>query len=250
MRAFIAACLIAVFMAFTAHADIIYFKDGLKTICQERAWEENGQVKCEYAGWVITYQKADVLRILKTTPPKQPAKIKQNSQIGRKAEPPPKAPNKVSHPKKSGTAFYDPRRPHKYWSDKNSRYDNYNDAIQALARKYNRSPEWIEAHMGDSNDLEEIHRNLANPILNPHNNPDVSPKAKQASGMVFYNPRRSFPYWIDASEKFKSYREAIQALAQKYNRPPEWIQENMGETNDLAEIHRNLQTRAAAEASE
>jgi hypothetical protein len=51
------------------------------------------------------------------------------------------------------------------------------------------------------------------------------------------------------SEKFKSYQEALQALARKYDRPTEWIQENMGQTNDLAEIHRNLQARKAAESS-
>jgi len=102
----IAACLIAVCLAVAAHADIIYFKDGLKMICQERAWEEKDQVKCEYAGWVITYQKKDVLRILKTTPFGQPAKIEKKPQ------------------------------------------------------------------------------NLANPNLNAHN-PDVTPEAEKASGMVF-----------------------------------------------------------------
>jgi hypothetical protein len=25
-------------------ADIIYFKDGMKTICQEKAWEENDEI--------------------------------------------------------------------------------------------------------------------------------------------------------------------------------------------------------------
>jgi hypothetical protein len=63
------ACLLLALSAFTGRADIIYFKDGLKTICQEKTWEEDGQVKCEYGGWIISYQKSDILRILKTTPP-------------------------------------------------------------------------------------------------------------------------------------------------------------------------------------
>jgi hypothetical protein len=250
VKEFFAACLIVCFIAFTAEADIIYFKDGLKTICQERAWEENDQVKCEYAGWVITYKKTDVLQIIKTTPPKKhSAETEKKTQTSQKTEAAPKAPDKIRPPKKDGVAFYDPRRPQKYWSDENSRYDNYHDAIQALAKKYNRSPEWIQAHMGDSNDLEEIHRNLADPNLDPQI-PEVSPKAGEASGIVFYNPRRTYPYWTDASEKYKSYKEAIQALAQKYDRPPEWIQKYMGQTNDLAEIHRNLQTRKTAESPE
>ena len=48
-----------------ASADIIYFKDGMKTICQEKAWEENGEIKCEYEGVVLIYSKTDVLRIQK-----------------------------------------------------------------------------------------------------------------------------------------------------------------------------------------
>lgn len=249
MKAFFAACLIVGFIALTADADIIYFKDGLKTICQDRAWEENGQIKCEYGGLVITYQKTDVLRILKTIPPKRPAEVEEKTQGSQKPESAQQVPKKINPSRKNGTAFYDPRRPYKYWSDKNSRHENFNEAIRALAKKYNRSPEWIKAHMGDSNDIEQIHRNLADPNLSPHI-PEVSPKVGKAAGIVFYNPRRSYPYWTDASEKHKSYKEAIQALAQKYARSPEWVQKNMGQTNDLSEIHRNLQTRKAAEPPE
>ncbi|MGD8342198.1 MAG: hypothetical protein PVH53_01330, partial [Desulfobacterales bacterium] len=46
-----------------AQADIIFFKDGMKTVCQEKAWEEGQEVKCEYEGTVLSYQKKDVLRI-------------------------------------------------------------------------------------------------------------------------------------------------------------------------------------------
>ena len=40
--------------------------------------------------------------------------------------------------------------------------------------------------------------------------------------------------------KHKSYNEAIQTLATEYGRSPQWIQENMGNSNDLNEIHQNL----------
>ena len=236
-------------MASAAKADIIYFKDGLKTICQERAWEENGQIKCEFAGWVITYQKSDVLQIIKTTPPKVPTKIQKEARTSLNKAAKQEALNKPNRPQKGGTAFYDPRREQKYWVDQNSGYANYDDAIQAQAKKYNRSPEWVRTHMGDSNDLEEIHRNLTDSISAPQM-PDVSSEAAETSGIVFYNPRRTYPYWTGPSEKFKSYKDAIQALARKYGRPAPWIQENMGKTNDLAEIHRNLQARKATESSE
>jgi hypothetical protein len=40
--------------------------------------------------------------------------------------------------------------------------------------------------------------------------------------------------------KHKRYNEAIQALAAEYGQSPQWVQKNMGESNDLNEIHQNL----------
>ena len=248
MKKIAAACLFLVLSAITTAADIIYFKDGLKTICQERAWEENDQVKCEYGGWVINYQKSDILRILKTTPPEPAAQPAAKPQVPKKTEPAQGVTQNSSPPKVEGLAFYDPRRPYKYWTDKDTKHQNYREAIEALAKKYGRPPEWIQANMGDTNDLEEIHRNLATPDLGQADMP-AQPAVKSTPGVDFYNPRRPFPYWTDASTKHKSYQEAIQALAQKYERSPEWVQQNMGQTNDLAEIHQNLGTRQSADSS-
>ena len=248
MKKVVVACLFLVLLAFTAKADIIYFKDGLKTICQERAWEENDQVKCEYGGWVINYQKSDVLRILKTTPPKRAAQPEKKPQVIKKTEPAQGITKKIPPPNVGGLAFYDPRRPDKYWTDKNSKHKNYKEAIQALANKYDRPPEWIQANMGDTNDLAEIHRNLAEPDLD-QTYTTAKPSVKKHPKIDFYSPRRPFPYWTDASTKHKSYKEAIQALAQNYEHSPEWIQQNMGQTNDLSEIHQNLRARQSAESS-
>jgi hypothetical protein len=229
-------------MTFAAKADIIYFKDGMRTICQEKAWEENGEIKCEYQGWIISYEKKDVERILKTVPKKQPAQSKNKPQASQSAKIE-KKPKKKSTPKASGAFFYDPRRTKKYWADKNSKHNSYKQAIQALANRYQRTPEWIQAHMGDTNDLEQIHRNLANPDSNQD---VVVEKAiiKKPSGIVFYNPRRPFPYWAWETSKHKSYKDAIQALAQRYQRSPEWIKSNMGNSNDLKQIHQNLRTQS------
>ena len=144
----------------TAAADIIYFKDGLKTICQERAWEEGDQVKCEYGGWIIQYQKSDVLRILRTTPPKRGAPPDKSLRITKKNEPVQSITQKNPPSNTGGVAFYDPRRPLKYWTNQNTGHNSYKEAIQALAKKYKRSPEWIQQNMGQSNDLAEIHQNL------------------------------------------------------------------------------------------
>ncbi len=45
-----------------AFADTIYFKNG-KTLKAERAWEEDGQIKCDRSGTVVGYPKNIVLRV-------------------------------------------------------------------------------------------------------------------------------------------------------------------------------------------
>lgn len=238
MKVFGVAYLFLILTGFPVYADIIYFKDGMKTICQEKAWEEDGQIKCEFAGWVLTYPKNEVLRIIKTKTVKQAAPPEENRRVHQIITKESDT-KKISPPRADGIAFYNPRRPYKYWTGKNSKHKSYKEAIQALAEQYGRSSEWIQAHMGDTNDLEQIHQNLGNPASNQET-AVVQPPAPKSPGIVFYNPRRPFPYWTGKALKHKSYNEAIQTLATEYGRSPQWIQENMGNSNDLNEIHQNL----------
>ena len=238
MKVVVVTYLFLYIIVLSANADIIYFKDGMKTICQEKAWEENGEIKCEYAGWVLSYPKKEVLRIVKTStvkktaPPKKKRRVHQiNTKDGDT--------KKISPPKADGNVFYNPRRPFKYWTGINSKHKSYKEAIQALANHYGHSPEWIQAHMGDTNDLEQIHQNLAKPVLDQET-AVVQPSAPKSPGIVFYNPRRPFPYWTGKTLKHKSYNEAIQTLAAEYGQTPQWVQENMGKSNDLNEIRTNL----------
>lgn len=143
------------------HADIIYFKDGMKTNCQEKAWEENGEIKCEYEGVILSYRKADVLRIVKERTA-EPATKKTASQkaIDKSRK---KALTRLKTPSTSGgLVFYNPRRSHKYWSSATSKHDTFNEAISELAKQYDRSPQWVQTHMGETNNLNEIHQNLSN----------------------------------------------------------------------------------------
>jgi hypothetical protein len=263
VKILITACLFAGLSVLPANADIIYFKDGMKTICQEAAWEENGEIKCEYASWVISYQKNDVERIVKTTPIKQTPPPQKTAAADKTAPPiktvepdnkPPvtqtTAPGSVPEKIKSapnqatGPVFYDPRRPYKYWADKDSKHKSYKEAIAALAKKYNCTPQWIQEHMGNTNDLAQIHRNLTRP-QSEQIVTKALPGANQTPEVLFYNPRRPYPYWTGEKSKHKSYKEAIQALANKYDRSPEWIKQNMGATNDLYIIYKNLEKRKA-----
>ena len=247
------------------NADIIYFKDGMKTVCQDKAWEEDQEVKCEYEDMVISYQKKDVLRIQKirtekkieTSPEPKPSAVKPTT---RQKEPAPaaeKTPTKpkdskpvavksIGSPKTNGLEFYNPRRLNKYWTSKSSKHKTFKQAIGALAEQYDRSPEWIKQQMGETNNLDEIHQNLL------RSKADISatskkPKKKTTSEILFYNPRRPRKYWSSTTAKHKTFNEAISALAAAYDRPPEWVQQNMGESNDLKEIHQNLKAKKSSE---
>jgi hypothetical protein len=69
----------------------------------------------------------------------------------------------------------------------------------------------------------------------------------ELKGQQFYNPRREHVYWVSATSKHNSFEAAIGALAERYQRSPEWIRKHMGQSNDLSEIHRNLESRMAEE---
>jgi hypothetical protein len=70
-------------------------------------------------------------------------------------------PETETESKMSGLVFYDPRRAEKYWVSPDSRHRTMEEALDTLAQQYGQTPDWIIAHLGETNDLEEIHRNLA-----------------------------------------------------------------------------------------
>jgi hypothetical protein len=229
-------------------ADIIYFKDGMKTICQEKAWEENGEIKCEYEGVVLFYNKADVHRIKKirtkkpvadrTDKPKIPEKS-STKKVGVQATP----------PKPGALTFYDPRRTHKYWTDAKTGHKTYQEAIAALAKQYGRTPDWVKSRMGETNDLNQIHHNLS-AGKRPNAQPPAKITLKDSSALEFYNPRRTDKYWTSKTARHSTFHEAIAALAKQYERTSDWVKSHMGETNDLNQIHQNLVRQQQEEKSQ
>jgi hypothetical protein len=263
------AYLVIILAPLNISADIIFFKDGMKTVCEERAWEEGPEVKCEYQGLIITYQKNDVLRIEKIETEKPSAKkqtaLKQGSGVGQKPpgtkQPMPtkqaapkkklKTPaNKAGSFKTTGLEFYNPRRPQKYWTGKKSKHNTFKEAVAALASQYDRSPEWIQEHMGTSNDLNEIHQNLTDRKQNKPPEIQKDNNAKAPNEIDFYDPRRAHKYWTSATAKHNTFQEAIAALAEEYGRSTDWIQQHIGNTNNLNEIHQNLTNKKSAESSQ
>ena len=175
-----------------------------------------------------------------------------------------------------GLPFYDPRRPNRYWVTRQSQHNKLKNALDAISVLYGRPPQWVEKYMGESNDLGIIHHNLiaqmkkeqsevqskhtkthANASVevkldSPHG---VSKGIKPAAvfrqpdvgqGIRFYDPRRSEKYWSGQMTHHNTLQEAIQALADHYQVPEQWVADHLGETNDLAQIHRNIQKSLSA----
>lgn len=197
--------------------------------------------------------------------------------------PKPLVENKIVKENK-GILFYDPRRPQRYWASRLSRHTSLKGALAALARQYDRPVQWVETHMGEDNDLGSIHSNLiqqkeseragaqvsetaqpekqldagkpqpsvqAQPADLPgpaaKSTPETAETANAAkSGVAFYDPRRPEKYWTGKSGRFQTLKDAMNALARQYHVSAEWIGAHMGDTNDLAQIHRNIQKSLTA----
>jgi hypothetical protein len=232
-----------------AAADSIYFKDGMKTVCLEKAWEENGEVKCEYDGVVLTYKKAEVehiekRRIRQSTP--KPADGAATAKVSITKKP---AVSSAAAMQSDGLRFYDPRRTNKYWTSKTGKYKTFQAAVAALGKQYDRPPEWVQSHMGETNDLEEIHRNLASGSVKKQRVPS-KPESKNNQAVEFYNPRRTHKYWTGETAKHNTFGEAMLALAKEYDRSPEWVKRHMGGVNDLHAIRQNLVRRKQQEGAQ
>ena len=257
-----------------ASGDTIYLKDGTK-ITTKKVWEENGLIKFYLEGSeniIITYSKNIIDRIededtdkkerspetlppaIASSPIKEKEvrkkeiiedKLKHNKfQVPVVKKPAPVASPLTVHtmkPEKSeGLLFYNPRREHKYWISKTSHHNTLEAAIAALAEKYARSPEWVKINMGNTNSLYKIHKNLGKNLPTGKKSFDNSSILSDISNTLFYNPRRSKKYWVSGKSRHNTLESAIAALAEKYARSPEWVKANMGNTNNLYQIHKNL----------
>jgi len=146
----------------------------------------------------------------------------------------------IDNEKSDGLLFYNPRRKHKYWVSSSSWHNTLEAAIAALSVQYDRNPEWVKSNMGNTNSLYKIHKNLAKNIPADKQSFDNSSILSEISNTLFYNPRRTYKYWASSKSQHNTLETAIAALAEQYDRNPEWVKTNMGNTNRLYEIHKNL----------
>jgi len=252
-KIFLIFLLLALF-PLTAGGDTIFLKDGTK-IRTKKAWEENGLIKFYLKGSesiIITYSKNIIDRIEDTDTKEKEVKkkeIERKKPQNKYQAPVTKKPagaasiltvHNMDNEKSDGLFFYNPRRKHKYWTSSKSWHNTLEAAIAALAEKYGRNPEWVKANMGNTNNLYKIHINLAKNIPAGKQSFNNSSILSEISNTLFYNPRRTHRYWASSKSRHNTMVAAIAALAEQYDRHPEWVKANMGNTNRLYEIHKNL----------
>ena len=263
-------------------ADLIILKDGTRVEAEE-IWEENEFIRFSipnYDGIVITYSKEIVERIVrkdtkidnnmnatndkgdaishKGTELSSTNQIKESfsspgydeprNQMEKNQTPTDPEPeiDMAVVESVSGILFYSARRSYKYQTGPDDRFHTFKEAVDDLAAKFNKDPYWIGQNLGNTNDLGKIYINLSRPIDKVGADTDT---ALETTGILFYDPRRTYKYWVSSESKHDTLDEAIETLANQYARSTEWVINHLGETNDLSEIHRNLEAGLKSEVS-
>ena len=139
-----------------------------------------------------------------------------------------------------GLSFYDPHREKRYWASHNSTFDTLNDALKALAKIYNQSPQWVADNMGEENNLAAIHANLIERRKAELAAAGIKTVLVKPSPQLFYFKEREYPYHVGPGKDFKTQSEAIDALALQYHQSADWVRQQIGSQNELKKIHQML----------
>jgi hypothetical protein len=108
--------------------------------------------------------------------------------------------------------FYDPSRPLQYKANDISLHSTRGAAIAALAEQFGESSAWVEAHMGNSNDLREIHKSLATAWL--QNSIDGTSSNGGKLGKINYSLVDAMKTsWQKEGWRYKTKSEQAQAMA-------------------------------------
>ncbi len=142
--------------------------------------------------------------------------------------------------KNRNTSFYDPRRPKRYWAFHNSHHTTLKGALQAMAKLYGKPAEWVEANMGEENDLGIIHSRLMAAYDSDADQMNQSDEAPASAATVFHDARRPLAFQTNEKRFFRTRDEALADLSEQYGQPVAWISVHMGKTNLLRDIHENL----------
>ncbi|MGB5421449.1 MAG: hypothetical protein WBN03_04775 [Desulfobacterales bacterium] len=232
------------FLPGSAASDIIVLKDGTQVKAQ-KVWEENDLVRFtlpDYDGIVVTYAKEIVLRIEKekavtgeTPPDSTPQKPATASAAAEKALSVDTPDKRLITSDVPGTAVQPP-------SPLDSVGEGTNESPRA-GRDVSSAPVGSslseETHQMRLTKDEDAEKRMAKWIT-------VSPAAvdeelvHRVTGIQFYDPRRHYKYQTGTTTSYHTLKEAVGDLANKFNKTPRWVELNLGDTNDLGQIYRNL----------
>jgi hypothetical protein len=237
--------LLFLFLPFDAGAEVIYLKDGT-VIKAAKVWEEDGLVRFylpDYDGITITYTK-DIVERIEKDDEKSVIKVQETDQ---KKEAPrkdikstqPEASNKKTKSKegepsqapltqKQVPATVERKEPVVRADQKPSPASNVDKAPAPVDSKT------AAPSAKSQSTVQKAGSQTATAAA------VEAPAYSQYDDVLFYNPRRTYKYWSGPGIKHNTLKEAVAALAAKFDSPPEWVEKNLGDTNSLGQIYRNL----------
>ena len=236
--------LLVVLLPGLASSDLIVLKDGTQVKAQ-KVWEESDLVHFtlpDYDGIVVTYAKEIVSRIEKEktvtgelppdSKPQEPAKESAAAEKALSVEKPDKRPT-ASGP--LGAAVQLSKTTDKGGEGTGEppgagREIPSAPVITSSSTEASRMPVTNDEHAG--NRMAKgvpVSPNIADEEL-----------VQRVTGIQFYDPRRHYKYQTDAATSYHTLKEAVDDLAAKFDKTPRWVELNLGDTNDLGQIYRNL----------
>ena len=238
--------LLVVLLPDLAASDLIVLKDGTMVKAQN-VWEENGLVRFtlpEYDGIVVTYAKEIVLRIEKEkavtgageSPPdsrlQNPATGSTAAEKALSVVKPEKRPNSLSLP---GTAAQ-PSRPGNMVGEGTGEPAKAGQEVSSAPVGFSSS---VETHQRPVTNDEGAVKRIPEGVAASPGKVDED-LVQRVTGIQFYDPRRHVKYQTGTTDRYHTLKEAVDDLATKFDKTPRWVEMNLGDTNDLGQIYRNL----------
>ena len=245
IRLLIMVALVA-FLPNLAASDLIVLKDGSQVKAQN-VWEENDLVRFTlpgYDGIVVTYAKEIVLRIEKekavsgavaSPPDSRPQKTAAESAAAEKALPVDKPDKKSITSGLPGIAV-EPSRPLEVVDTRPVESSRAGRGVPSTPVVTSSS---VEAGQIPVTNDEDAENRMAKGVTVSQDTVDEE-LVQQVTGIHFYEPRRHYKYQTDTTTSYHTLKEAVDDLAAKFDKTPRWVELNLGDTNDLGQIYRNL----------
>ena len=236
--------LLVVLLPDLALSDLIVLKDGTQVKAQ-KVWEENDLVRFTLPGYddiVVTYAKEIVLRIEKEKavtgelpPDSRPQKPAKESAVAEKSLSVKKPDKRQTNSGSPGAAVQS--------SNTTGMSGEGTGEPPGASREIPSAPvltsSSVEAIQTPVTNDEDVGNRMAKGVPESPDKVDEE-LVQRVTGIQFYDPRRHYKYQTGTATSFHTLKEAVDDLAAKFDKTPRWVELNLGDTNDLGQIYRNL----------